>query len=96
MKRKFPLGLLIVVGLVALFVGWGLYRNSTIGTRFEGINVGESDVQVRHLMGRPSRIEPCGKSFGVPSQTVLNTSIATHSRRSCPNTILSGSMPAAT
>jgi hypothetical protein len=46
MKRKFPLGLLIVVGLVALFVGWGFYRNSTIGTRFEGVNVGASDVQV--------------------------------------------------
>jgi hypothetical protein len=66
MKRKFPLGLLIVVGLVSLFVGWGFSRNSTIGKRFEGVNVGASDVEVRHLMGRPSRVEPCGKSFGVP------------------------------
>ena len=66
MRRKFSLGLIILVGLVVSFVGGGFYRNSIIGTRFEGVTVGASEVQVRHLLGRPSRIEPCGKSFGVP------------------------------
>lgn len=66
MTRKFSVGLLIVFGLAALFVGWGFHRNSTIARRFEGVTVGASDAQVRQLLGRPSKIEPCGTSFGKP------------------------------
>jgi len=66
MTRKFAVGLLIVVGLFALFIGWGFYRSSRISWRFEAVTVGASDAQVRHLLGRPSWTEPCGKSFGEP------------------------------
>ena len=66
MTRKIGVGLMVAAGLVALSVGWGFYRNSTINRRFVGVTVGATDAQVRHLLGRPSWIEPCGASFGTP------------------------------
>jgi hypothetical protein len=66
MRRDWGIILIILVGLLASFVGWGFYRNLTISRRFEGVSIGASDAQVRLLLGRPSWIEPCGKSFGKP------------------------------
>jgi hypothetical protein len=66
MKRKFAVGLQIVVGLVALLVGWGFYRNYRIASRYEAVSVGAAKEQVEHLLGTPSWVEPCGKSFGTP------------------------------
>jgi hypothetical protein len=66
MRHKAAILSLVFVGLIASVVGWGFYRNSTISTRFERLTVGASDEQVRQVLGRPSWIEPCGKSFGTP------------------------------
>lgn len=66
MRLKSSIPLLILVGLIASFVGWGFYRNSRISRRFEEVAGGMSDAQIRQTMGRPSWIEPCGKSFGPP------------------------------
>ena len=66
MRRKAVTISLIFVGLVALVIGSGFYRNSRISTRFEAVTIGASDEQVRRVLGRPSWIEPCGKSFGKP------------------------------
>jgi|SRR5215469_4728898 len=66
MARTFVVGLKIVVGLAASLAGWGFYRNSRINRRFQGVNVGASDAQVRNLLGRPSWTESCGRSFGTP------------------------------
>jgi hypothetical protein len=47
-------------------LGWGFYRNSRISTRYEGVSIGASDGQVLRILGTPSWVEPCGKSFGTP------------------------------
>ncbi len=66
MRSKAAILPLIFAGLIASVVGCGFYRNSRISARFERVTVGASDEQVRHVLGRPSWIEPCGKSFGAP------------------------------
>jgi hypothetical protein len=66
MRHKAPFASLIFVWLIASVVGWGSYRNSRLSNRFELVTVGTSDEQVRHVLGRPSWIEPCGKSLGNP------------------------------
>jgi len=33
---------------------------------FNSVHVGASENQVVQLLGKPSRVEPCGKSFGTP------------------------------
>ena len=66
MRRKSSIVVLVLVGLIASFAEWGFYRNSRISRRFEEVAVGTSDAQVRYTLGRPSWIEPCGKSFGPP------------------------------
>jgi hypothetical protein len=66
MRRKFSLWTDNCGRTGSIVCRMGLLSQFHIGTRFEGVTVGASDVQVRHLLGRPSRIEPCGKSFGVP------------------------------
>jgi len=55
---------LAFVGLIALTIGWGFYRNSRIDARFSGVTVGASDTEVVRLLGTPSWVEPCGRSFG--------------------------------
>lgn len=64
MFQRFAIGLLLLVGLIALLAGWGFYRNARMSKRFEEVTLGASDAQVRYLLGRPSWIESCGKSFG--------------------------------
>jgi hypothetical protein len=64
MRHKAGLLTLAAVGTVAAMIGWGLFRNSRITTRYEGVSLGQSDQQVLRLLGTPSWIEPCGKSFG--------------------------------
>jgi hypothetical protein len=66
MRHKATVFLLVFVGLIALIIAWGFYRNSRISSRFEGVRVGASNNQVLQLLGKPSWIEPCGKSFGTP------------------------------
>ena len=66
MSRKLlflPFGFL---ALIALAIGWAFYRNSRIDAGFGGTAVGASDTEVVRLLGGPSWIEPCGKSFGTP------------------------------
>ena len=66
MRHKAPVLSLAFIGLIALTIVWGFYRNSRIGARFGGVTVGASDKDVVRLLGRPSWIEPCGRSFGTP------------------------------
>ena len=54
----------LIIGLTAAMLGWGFFRNSRIGAQFDRVNVGASKEQVVRLLGTPSWIEPCGKSFG--------------------------------
>ncbi len=66
MRYKAAVFVLALVGLVALTIAWGFYRNSRIDTRFSAVHVGVSEMEVVRLLGKPSWIEPCGKSFGTP------------------------------
>jgi len=64
MRHKTGLAALAIVVAIAVLLGWAVYRNSRIAARYEGVSVGASDQQVQRLLGTPSWIEPCGKSFG--------------------------------
>lgn len=66
MRHKAALLALAFVAMTAVMLGWAFYRNSRIGTCYERVSVGASDQQVLRLLGTPSWIEPCGKSFGTP------------------------------
>ncbi len=66
MRHKAAFVSLAVVVLIAAMLGWGLYRNARIAARYERVNLGASSDQVVRLLGTPSWIEPCGKSFGTP------------------------------
>jgi hypothetical protein len=66
MRHKAAFLSLAVVGLIAVMLGWGFYRNSRLAARYESVSVGDSSEQVTRLLGTPSWVEPCGKSFGRP------------------------------
>ena len=66
MRHKAGLSLLAVMALVASVAAWGAHRNSHLGRMFASVHAGDSEKQVQQLLGRPSRIEACGKSFGPP------------------------------
>jgi hypothetical protein len=66
MRHNAALLALAVVGAIAVMLGWGFYRNSRISSRYDAVSVGASDQQVVRLLGTPSWVEPCGKSFGTP------------------------------
>lgn len=66
MRHKVALSWLAVVGVIAVTLGWGLYRNSRIAARYDSVSVGASDKEVLSLLGRPSWIKPCGKFAGPP------------------------------
>ena len=66
MRHKAALLALGVVEAIAVMLGWGFYRNSRISSRYDAVSVGASDQQVVRLLGTPSWVEPCGKSFGTP------------------------------
>jgi hypothetical protein len=66
MRNKAVLLCAVVFGVAATMLGWGFLRNSRIGGQFERVNVGASKEEVVRLLGTPSWIEPCGKSFGTP------------------------------
>jgi hypothetical protein len=64
MRHKAVLLVLAVVAMIAVTLGWAFHRNSRIAAGYERVSVGASDQQVQRLIGTPSRVEPCGKSFG--------------------------------
>jgi hypothetical protein len=64
-RRKYLIGLGIVV-LSALGLAGAAYRNSRLEAGFHEVLTGQSKEAVAHLMGKPSWIEPCGKSLGTP------------------------------
>ncbi len=64
MKHKAVFSLLFVIGLIASAIGWGMHRNSRLERMFKSVHAGASEKQVLQLLGKPSRVEPCGKSFG--------------------------------
>jgi len=66
MKKKVTVLLLACGAVIASTLGWCLYRNSRITAGYESVNVGASNEQVLRLLGSPSWVEACGKSFGTP------------------------------
>lgn len=58
---------LVLVGLAALTIAWEDHRGSRIENAFSAVHVGATEPEVRHLLGRPSWVEPCGKSQGNPA-----------------------------
>ena len=56
-----------VIGMIVVsaFV-YGLSRNTRLNGTFSSVRVGATQNEVIQAMGRPSWIEPCGKSFGEP------------------------------
>ena len=65
-RKKAKFLLLGCVSVVALSAAWEYYRGSRIDTRFSAVHVGASEPEVTGLLGKPSWIEPCGKSMGNP------------------------------
>jgi hypothetical protein len=66
MIRKIGFSLLVLAVLVASALAWGVYRNSRLDRRFDSVQAGATEKQMVELMGKPSWVEPCGKSFGTP------------------------------
>jgi hypothetical protein len=66
MRNRAIVFVVMFIGLVTLVVAYGLYRNSQIHSRFNYVQVGGSQADVVRILGSPSWIEPCGKSFGAP------------------------------
>jgi hypothetical protein len=64
MKKKSAILLLACGGVTAVILGWCFHRNSRITAGYQGVNVGASNEQVLRLLGAPSWVEACGKSFG--------------------------------
>jgi hypothetical protein len=66
MRNKAVFLCVVIAGLAAAMLGWGFLRNSRIAAQYVRVTVGESKEQVTRLLGTPSWVEPCGKSFGTP------------------------------
>jgi hypothetical protein len=49
---------------VCLWLIWAISRERRLADGFERIHTGESEEDVRKLLGPPKRIEPCGEFFG--------------------------------
>jgi hypothetical protein len=64
MRHKAAIFVLGFAVLVALIAAWGFHRNSRIDAGFRAVHVGASQTEVVRLLGKPSWIEACGKSFG--------------------------------
>jgi hypothetical protein len=63
MRHKTAFSLLALM-VVLSAAGWGVYRNSRINRMFNSVRVKASEQQVVQILGKPSWVEPCGKSFG--------------------------------
>jgi hypothetical protein len=79
-KQKAAVLSLSCLGLIAVTIGCGIYRNSRINARHDGVNIGASSEQVVLLLGTPSWVEPCAKSFGTPKPNCTEYIIAIHLR----------------
>jgi hypothetical protein len=66
MRRIAAISLLAFVALVGTATAFAFVRNALIARRFAKVQVGTSEGNVRRALGRPSWVEPCGKSFGTP------------------------------
>jgi hypothetical protein len=58
--------LLGVIGLILASGAFAIHRNSRLATDFAHLHIGLSDKGVLTVLRRPSWVEPCGKSFGMP------------------------------
>lgn len=66
MRQKMAFVALAVIAPTAILLGWAFWRNSRITSRYEAVRLGTSEQEVLRLLGTPSWVEPCGKSFGTP------------------------------
>ena len=66
MRHKVAIVFLSLVALTVSMTAWGIHRNYRIKAQFAGLRIGATESETVGLMGRPSRVEPCGKSFGTP------------------------------
>ncbi len=66
MRHKAAFIVLVFVAMLAVATAWGFGRNALIERRFAAVHPGLSGIEVVRLLGKPSWVEPCGKSFGTP------------------------------
>ena len=58
----------LVAVLIGVTLGYACYRNTQLEKNFPRIHPGLSDKEVVAILGKPSWVEPCGKSFGNTKQ----------------------------
>ena len=58
----------LVAVLIGVMLGYACYRNTQLEKNFPRIHAGLTDKEVVAILGKPSWVEPCGKSFGDPKQ----------------------------
>jgi hypothetical protein len=76
-SRKFTfLSVALAEGL-AVAIGLGFWRNSRIAGRFDRVVPGTSDKEIEQILGKPSWIEPCGRSFGIEPLSTAQRAFAT-------------------
>ena len=66
MRHKAATFLLAFVALIGMATAFGFVRNALVARRFAAVHIGASELDVKRALGRPSWVEPCGKSFGEP------------------------------
>jgi hypothetical protein len=54
----------LVAVLIGVTLGYACYRNTQLEKNFPRIHAGLTDKEVLAILGKPSWVEPCGKSFG--------------------------------
>ena len=57
---------ILIFGVLTGAWAFALHRNFKLATNFARVHAGLTDNEVLAVLGRPSWVEPCGKSFGTP------------------------------
>jgi hypothetical protein len=56
-----------MVTLAACWLGYAMFREDRLETRFEQLPMGATQADTVKLLGKPWRAEGCGKSLGSPT-----------------------------
>jgi outer membrane protein assembly factor BamE (lipoprotein component of BamABCDE complex) len=54
----------LLLGSIIFALAFAIHRNSRLASDFDRVHAGMTDKEVLSVLGKPSWIEPCGKSFG--------------------------------
>ncbi len=68
MRLRSAATLALVILLIGSAIAFACYRNTQLEKNFPRIHAGLTDKEVVAILGKPSWVEPCGKSFGDPKQ----------------------------